>query len=114
MEGLFPGGNLGDYVAAQNAYFHRPLTAPITAAEPTTAATRRFVGRDATGERRRHERCELRLEWFDTWLKDQRTRHGRPPRPRCTSSRTPQRAGSTPLPGRRPATPSRTTSAAAR
>jgi hypothetical protein len=26
---LFPGGDLGDYVAAPNAYFGRPLTAAI-------------------------------------------------------------------------------------
>jgi len=41
---LFPGGNLGDYVAAQNAYFHRPLTAAITADEPVTGRYQAIVG----------------------------------------------------------------------
>ena len=67
---LFPGGNLGDYVAAQNAYFRRPLTAPITAHEPTTGRYQAIVGPWTHGENVRGTTLEsLRLEWDDTWLK---------------------------------------------
>jgi hypothetical protein len=71
---LFPGGNLGDYVAAQNAYFHRPLTAPITAGEPTTGRYQAIVGPWTHGENVDGAVLEgLRLEWFDTWLKGEPT-----------------------------------------
>jgi len=71
---LFPGGNLGDYVAAQNAYFHRPLTAPITAHEATTGRYQAIVGPWTHGENVNAETLEnLRLEWFDTFLKHQPT-----------------------------------------
>jgi hypothetical protein len=71
---LFPGGNLGDYVAAQNAYFHRPLTGPVTAGEPTTGRYQAIVGPWTHGENVNASTLEnLRLEWFDTWLKGQRT-----------------------------------------
>jgi predicted acyl esterase len=71
---LFPGGNLGDYVAAQNAYFHRPLTAPITVGEPTTGRYQAIVGPWTHGENVDAATLEgLRLEWFDTWLKGEHT-----------------------------------------
>ncbi|HEY2063155.1 MAG TPA: CocE/NonD family hydrolase [Amycolatopsis sp.] len=71
---LFPGGNLGAYVAAQNAYFHRPLTAPVTAGEPTTGRYQAIVGPWTHGENVDGVTLQnLRLEWFDTWLKGQRT-----------------------------------------
>ena len=71
---LFPGGNLGDYVAAQNAYFHRPLTAPITAHEPTTGRYQAIVGPWTHGENVSGPTLEnLKLEWFDTWLKHEHT-----------------------------------------
>ena len=71
---LFPGGNLGDYVAAQNAYFHRPLTAPVIAGEPATGRYQAIVGPWTHGENVDASTLEsLRLEWFDTWLKGQRT-----------------------------------------
>ncbi|HEY4023686.1 MAG TPA: CocE/NonD family hydrolase [Pseudonocardiaceae bacterium] len=71
---LFPGGNLGDYVAAQNAYFHRPLTAPITNAEPTTGRYQAIVGPWTHGENVDGAILDgLRLEWFDTWLKGEHT-----------------------------------------
>ena len=71
---LFPGGDLGDYVAAQNAYFHRPLTAPITAGEPTTGRYQAIVGPWTHGENVDATTLEnIRLEWFDTWLKGERT-----------------------------------------
>ena len=71
---LFPGGNLGDYVAAQNAYFHRPLTAPVTAGEPTTGRYQAIVGPWTHGENVDAATLEnLRLAWFDTWLKGAHT-----------------------------------------
>jgi predicted acyl esterase len=71
---LFPGGNLGDYVAAQNAYFHRPLTAPITAHEPVTGRYQAIVGPWTHGENVNGVTLQdLRLEWFDTWLRHEPT-----------------------------------------
>ena len=71
---LFPGGNLGDYVAAQNAYFHRPLTAAVTANEPVTGRYQAIVGPWTHGENVNGTVLEnIRLEWFDTWLKGERT-----------------------------------------
>jgi predicted acyl esterase len=61
-------------VAAQNAYFHRPLTAPITAAEPVTGRYQAIVGPWTHGENVNGTTLEnIRLEWFDTWLKGERT-----------------------------------------
>ena len=71
---LFPGGDLGDYVAAQNAYFHRPTTSPITANEPVTGRYQAIVGPWTHGENVNGTALEnIRLEWFDTWLKGERT-----------------------------------------
>jgi hypothetical protein len=71
---LFPGGDLGDYVAAQNAYFHRPLTAPVTAGEQVTGRYQAIVGPWTHGENVNGTVLEnIRLEWFDTWLKGERT-----------------------------------------
>jgi uncharacterized protein len=71
---LFPGGDLGDYVAAQNAYFHRPLTAPITANEPVTGRYQAIVGPWTHGENVNAATLQgIRLEWFDTWLKGEHT-----------------------------------------
>ena len=71
---LFPGGDLGNYVAAQNAYFHRPLTAPVTAGEPVTGRYQAIVGPWTHGENVNGTALEnIRLEWFDTWLKGERT-----------------------------------------
>ena len=71
---LFPGGDLGDYVAAQNAYFGRPLTAPVTAGEPVTGRYQAIVGPWTHGENVNGTVLEnIRLEWFDTWLKGERT-----------------------------------------
>ena len=71
---LFPGGNLGAYVAAQNAYFHRPLTAPITDREPTTGRYQAIVGPWTHGENVDGPILQgIRLEWFDTWLKGEHT-----------------------------------------
>jgi predicted acyl esterase len=71
---LFPGGDLGDYVAAQNAYFHRPLTAPITPGDPATGRYQAIIGPWTHGENVSGTILEnIRLEWFDTWLKNEHT-----------------------------------------
>ncbi len=68
---LFPGGNLGAYVAAQNAYHHRPLTQPITSGEAVTGRYQAIVGPWTHGEHVNEETLQaIRLEWFDTWLKN--------------------------------------------
>ncbi|HEY6499025.1 MAG TPA: CocE/NonD family hydrolase [Streptosporangiaceae bacterium] len=71
---LFPGGNLGDYVVAQNAFFHRPLNAPITAGEPVTGRYQAIVGPWTHGENVTGPVLDaLKLKWFDTWLKGEPT-----------------------------------------
>ncbi len=71
---LFPGGNLGDYVAAQNAYFHRPTTAPIRAGEPVTGRYQAIVGPWTHGENVNGPVLQaIRLAWYDTWLKHEPT-----------------------------------------
>ena len=73
-EDLFPGGNLDNYVAAQNAYFHRRLTAPVTAGEPVTGRYQAIVGPWTHGENVNGILLQdIRLEWFDLWLKGERT-----------------------------------------
>ncbi|MER5795727.1 CocE/NonD family hydrolase [Streptomyces sp. NPDC001980] len=68
---LFPGGNLGAYVAAQNAYFGRPSTAPIRAGETVTGRYQAIVGPWTHGEHVDEAELQaIRLEWFETWLKD--------------------------------------------
>ncbi|WP_262058961.1 CocE/NonD family hydrolase [Streptomyces sp. STR69] len=68
---LFPGGNLDAYAAAQNAYYHRPLTDPITSGEPVTGRYQAIVGPWTHGEHVNEATLQgIRLEWFDTWLKD--------------------------------------------
>jgi hypothetical protein len=71
---LFPGGNLGAYVAAQNAYFHRPVNAPVLPGDPVTGRYQAIVGPWTHGENVNGPTLQaIRLEWFDTWLKDART-----------------------------------------
>jgi hypothetical protein len=74
VKDLFPGGDLGDYVAAQNAYFHRPTTAPIRAGEQVTGRYQAIDGPWSHGENVDGPVLQaLRLEWFDTWLKNAHT-----------------------------------------
>ncbi len=67
---LFPGGSIGDYTAAQNAFFGRPVTAPITAGEPVTGRYQSIVGPWTHSENTSGDVLnELKEAWFDTWLK---------------------------------------------
>ncbi|MEA5366740.1 CocE/NonD family hydrolase [Amycolatopsis sp., V23-08] len=71
---LFPGGNIGAYVAAQNAYFGRPVTAPIAAGERVTGRYQAIVGPWTHGQHVNEDvLSNLRKEWFDTWLKGRPT-----------------------------------------
>jgi predicted acyl esterase len=71
---LFPGGNLGAYVAAQNAYFHRPLVAPVRAGQPVTGRYQAIVGPWTHGQHVDEDvLANIRKEWFDTWLKHKPT-----------------------------------------
>jgi len=71
---LFPGGNLGAYVAAQNAYFHRPVNAPVLPGEQVTGRYQAIVGPWTHGENVNGPTLQaIRLKWFDTWLKGART-----------------------------------------
>ncbi|MFJ4787732.1 CocE/NonD family hydrolase [Streptomyces sp. NPDC088794] len=68
---IFPGGNLDAYVASQNAYYHRPLSTPISPDEPVTGRYQAIVGPWTHGEHVNEESLQaIRLEWFDTWLKN--------------------------------------------
>ena len=79
---LFPGGNLGDYVAAQNAYFNRPLTRPITPGESVTGRYQAVVGPWTHGEHVNEPTLQgIRLQWFDTWLKGRNTGMAATPTP---------------------------------
>ncbi|MFI6094798.1 CocE/NonD family hydrolase [Lentzea sp. NPDC051213] len=67
---LFPGGNLGAYVAAQNAYYGRPLHAPIRTGQPVTGRYQAIVGPWTHGQHVTGDvLANIRKEWFDTWLK---------------------------------------------
>jgi len=71
---LFPGGNLGAYVAAQNAYFHRPLNAPVRPGDRVTGRYQAIVGPWEHQENVDGPTLQaIRLAWFDTWLKGART-----------------------------------------
>ncbi|HET7580048.1 MAG TPA: CocE/NonD family hydrolase [Bacillales bacterium] len=71
---LFQRGEPLNYAGLQNAYFGRPVTAPMTASQPVTGRYQLVMGpwyhlTATLGQRLK----ELRLEWFDTWLKGKNT-----------------------------------------
>ncbi|MFI6096479.1 CocE/NonD family hydrolase [Lentzea sp. NPDC051213] len=71
---LFPGGNIGAYVAGQNAYHGRPLTAPVRAGQAVTGRYQAIVGPWAHGANVSGDvLANIRKEWFDTWLKNKPT-----------------------------------------
>ncbi|WP_247195527.1 CocE/NonD family hydrolase [Streptomyces sp. GESEQ-35] len=68
---LFPGGNLGTYTAAQNAYFDRQLTGPIERSDAVTGRYQAIVGPWTHGEHVDEPTLQsIRLKWFETWLKN--------------------------------------------
>lgn len=70
---LFPGGNIDAYVAAQNAFDHRPVGAPLLPGEPVSGRYQAIVGPWIHGEHVGDTLQPVLLEWFDTWLKGERT-----------------------------------------
>ncbi|HEY2702009.1 MAG TPA: CocE/NonD family hydrolase [Pseudonocardiaceae bacterium] len=67
---LFPGGAIGDYTAAQNAYFGRPVTAPVTPGESVTGRYQAIIGPWTHAENVNGDVLnEIKEDWFDTWLK---------------------------------------------
>jgi len=71
---LFERGELLNYTGLQNAYFGRPLLAPMTASQPVTPRYQLMMGpwehvTTGTGI----DLSKLELEWFDTWLLGQDT-----------------------------------------
>jgi predicted acyl esterase len=71
---LYPAGNMGAYVAAQNASFGRPLTAPVTAGQAVTGRYQAIVGPWTHGAHVTEDvLANIRKQWFDTWLKGQNT-----------------------------------------
>ena len=71
---LFPGGAIGDYTAAQNAYFGRPVTAPVTPGESVTGRYQAIIGPWTHAENVNGDVLnEIKEDWFDTWLKGSTT-----------------------------------------
>lgn len=70
---LFPGGNLDMYVAAQNAYNHRPVYLPLVPGEHLSAKYQAIVGPWTHGEHVGGSLHRVLLRWFDTWLKGEDT-----------------------------------------
>jgi hypothetical protein len=67
---LFPGGATGDYTAAQNAYFGRSVTAPVTAGEQVTGRYQAIIGPWTHAENVNGDVLnEIKEDWFDTWLR---------------------------------------------
>ena len=73
---IFQNGEPLNYAALQNAYDHRPTTAPMLPNQPVTG---RYQLIDGPWEHINGSSVDvdpLELEWFDTWLKGQRHRDG--------------------------------------
>ena len=67
---LFPGGAISDYTAAQNAYYGRPVTAPIAAGQQVTGRYQAIIGPWTHAENVNGDVLnEIKEDWFDTWLK---------------------------------------------
>lgn len=58
-------------MSAQNAYYQRPLTDPIASDDRVTGRYQAIVGPWTHGEHVNEATLQgIRLEWFDTWLKN--------------------------------------------
>ncbi len=78
---IFQNGEPLNYAALQNAYDHRPTTAPMLPAQPVTG---RYQLIDGPWEHINGSSVDvdpLELEWFDTWLKGEHTGMGTTPTP---------------------------------
>ena len=78
---IFQNGEPLNYAALQNAYDHRPTTAPMLPGQP---ATGRYQLIDGPWEHINGSSVDvdpLELEWFDTWLKGEHTGMATTPTP---------------------------------
>ena len=78
---IFQNGEPLNYAALQNAYDHRPTTAPMLPGQPVTG---RYQLIDGPWEHINGSSVDvdpLELEWFDTWLKGERTGMATTPTP---------------------------------
>jgi len=78
---IFQHGEPINYAELQNAWAHRSVTAPM---RPRQRVTGRYQLIDGPWEHLNGSSVEvdpLELEWFDTWLKHERTGMGRTPTP---------------------------------
>jgi putative CocE/NonD family hydrolase len=78
---IFQNGEPLNYAAFQNAYDGRPTTAPMLPGQPVTGRYQLIDGpwEHLNGSSVNVDRLEL--EWFDTWLKGERTGMARTPTP---------------------------------
>jgi len=70
---LFPGGNLDVGIAAQNAVQHRQIDQPLRAGGRLSGKYQSIVGDWTHAEHTGGSLLPVVLEWFDTWLKGQKT-----------------------------------------
>jgi len=70
---LFPGGNLDVEVAAQNAVQHRQVDQALRPRGQVSGKYQAIVGDWIHGEHMNDSLLPIQLEWFDTWLKGQKT-----------------------------------------
>jgi hypothetical protein len=78
---IFQNGEPLNYAALQNAYDHRPTTAPMLPGQPVTG---RYQLIDGPWEHINGSSVDvdpLELEWFDTWLKGERSGMATTPTP---------------------------------
>jgi uncharacterized protein len=78
---IFQNGEPLNYAALQNAYDHRPTTAPMLPGQPVTG---RYQLIDGPWEHINGSSVDvdpLELEWFDTWLKGENTGMATTPTP---------------------------------
>jgi uncharacterized protein len=73
---LFPGGNLDAEIAAQNAVQHRQIDQALRARGWASGKYQAIVGDWLHSEHTGDSLLRIDLEWFDTWLKGQKTGMG--------------------------------------
>jgi uncharacterized protein len=70
---LFPGGNLDVEIAAQNAAQHRQIDQALRPPGRVSGKYQAIVGNWIHSEHTGDSLLPILLEWFDTWLKGQKT-----------------------------------------
>jgi putative CocE/NonD family hydrolase len=78
---IFQHGEPLDYAALQNVWAHRPMNAPMAPNQPTTGRYQLIVGPWEHVNASSVDVDPLELEWFDTWLKHERTGMAATPTP---------------------------------